>query len=289
MNTSYQSLRMETAWLDVSLRGKIRISGDDRGRFLHAMTTNRIQRLIPGTGCYTCFLNAAGRILADANVFSRPGHFFLDVEPELGGKLYNHLDKFVIAEDVALQNVSAQLGSIAVEGPSAVKAMHALGAPVPDAPFRNEQWGSRLVARVSITGLDGFRIVFPAEEIAELAAQLGNVGVPAADEEVFRIVRLETGKPIYGEDITERFLAPETNQAHAITTCAGDKIPDKRQERCRDYVGGLFAGIRSGGGTGLCLPRACYAGYGVVTWRHPRYGCPTVPYIRGFPGTAGAG
>jgi len=233
MNTSYQALSMEAAWLDVSLRGKIRISGGDRGRFLHAMTTNHIQRLIPGTGCYTYFLNAAGRVLADANVFSRPSHFLLDIEPELGGKLYDHLDKFVIAEDVALENVSAQLGSIALEGPTAVKAMRALGAPVPDAAFANVQWGSRLVARVSITGLDGFRIVFPAEESAELAAQLQNVGVPAADEDVFRTVRLETGKPIYSEDITERFLASETNQVHALHLQKGCYLGQEIVERVR--------------------------------------------------------
>jgi len=233
MNASYQALRMESAWLDVSQRGKIRIAGDDRGRFLHAMTTNHIQRLIPGTGCYTYFLNAAGRILADANVFSRPSHYLLDVEPELGAKLYGHLDKFIIADDVALENVSAQLGSIALEGPNAVKAIRALGAPVPDAAFANEQWGSRLVARASITGLDGFRIIFPAEEISELAAQLGNVGVPAADEDVFRTVRLETGKPIYGEDIRERFLAQETNQVHALHLQKGCYLGQEIVERVR--------------------------------------------------------
>ena len=233
MNASYQALRMEAAWLDVSRRGKIRIGGDDRGRFLHAMTTNHIQRLDPGTGCYTYFLNASGRILADANVFSRPSHFLLDIEPELGVKLYEHLDKFIIADDVALENVSTQLGSIALEGPNAVNAMGALGAPVPDAVFGNEQWGSRLVARVSITGLDGFRIFFPAEESAELAALLEKVGVVAADEDVFRTVRLETGKPIYGEDITERFLAQETNQAHALHLQKGCYLGQEIVERVR--------------------------------------------------------
>ncbi len=233
MNESYQALRMEAAWLDVSGRGKIRIAGDDRGRLLHAMTTNHIQRLIPGTGCYTYFLNAAGRILADANVFTRPNHFLLDVEPELAGKLYAHLDKFIIADDVTLENVSAQLGSIALEGPNAVKAMRALGAPVRDAAFGNEQWGSRLVARANITGLDGFRIFVPAEESSELAAQLGNVGVPAADEDVFRTVRLETGKPIYGEDITERFLAQETNQVHALHLQKGCYLGQEIVERVR--------------------------------------------------------
>ena len=45
--------------------------GEDRGRLLHAMTTNNIQQLTPGTACYAYFLNAQGRILADVNVLCR--------------------------------------------------------------------------------------------------------------------------------------------------------------------------------------------------------------------------
>jgi folate-binding protein YgfZ len=233
MSLSYQALRNEAAWLDVSRRGKIRVGGGDRARLLHAMTTNHIERLIPGSGCYAFFLNAAGRILGDANIFCRSDHFLLDVESETAEKLYEHLDKFTIADDVTLENVSNQIGAIALEGPNAVNVMVALGAPVPSVAFGNEQWKSRLVARVSITGLDGFRIFFPAEERDELAAQLEKLGVPAADEDIFRTVRLETGKPGYGEDITERYLAQETNQAHALSFQKGCYLGQEIVERVR--------------------------------------------------------
>jgi folate-binding protein YgfZ len=233
MSAGYKALRTEAAWLDVSQRGKILVTGEDRARLLHAMATNHIQQLVAGTGCYAFFLNAAGRVLADANIFCRPGHFLLDVEPELGDKVYQHLEKFIIADDVTLENVSNQLGVIALEGPNAAKAMGLLGAPVPAAAFGSEQWESRLVARVSITGLDGFRIFFPAGERGELAAQLEMQGVAAADEDTFRTVRLETGKPRYGEDITERYLAQEANQPHAIHFQKGCYLGQEIVERVR--------------------------------------------------------
>ena len=56
----YNELRGGAAWLDVSGRGKIRVAGEDRARLLHAMTTNHIQQLTPGTGCYAFFLTAQG-------------------------------------------------------------------------------------------------------------------------------------------------------------------------------------------------------------------------------------
>src|SRR5579864_3455258 len=92
----YDALRTRAAWLDLSGRGKIRMTGEDRARLLHAMTTNHIQQLTPGTGCYAYFLSAQGRILSDVNVLCREDHLLLDTEPETGAKVYEHLDKFII-------------------------------------------------------------------------------------------------------------------------------------------------------------------------------------------------
>ena len=64
-------LRESAAWLDLSARGKIRVTGEDRARLLHAMTTQDVQALAPGQGCYAFFLNAQGRILGDVNIFCR--------------------------------------------------------------------------------------------------------------------------------------------------------------------------------------------------------------------------
>ena len=80
-------LRESAAWLDLSARGKIRVTGEDRARLLHAMTTQDVQSLTPGQGCYAFFLNAQGRILGDVNIFCREDFFLLDTEPETRQKL----------------------------------------------------------------------------------------------------------------------------------------------------------------------------------------------------------
>ena len=41
----YQALADSAAILDLSDRGRIRVTGDDRARLLHAMTTNHVQGL----------------------------------------------------------------------------------------------------------------------------------------------------------------------------------------------------------------------------------------------------
>src|SRR5213593_366720 len=98
MGRGYKALRETAAWLDLSARGKIFATGEDRVRLLHAMTTNHIQQLQPGQGCYAFFLSAQGRILADAHLFVLPDRILIDVEPELRARLYQHLDKYIIAD-----------------------------------------------------------------------------------------------------------------------------------------------------------------------------------------------
>ena len=99
MTAGYRALREEAAWVDLSDRGKIRVTGEDRARLLHAMCTNHIEQLKPGQGCYAFFLNAQGRILADANILCFEDHLLLDTEPESRYGLYEHLDRYIIADD----------------------------------------------------------------------------------------------------------------------------------------------------------------------------------------------
>jgi tRNA-modifying protein YgfZ len=230
----YYELRGGAAWLDVSSRGKIRVAGEDRARLLHAMTTNHIQQLTPGMGCYAFFLNAQGRILADANVLCRHDSFLLDTEPETLQKLLEHLDKFIIADDVTLENVTPTLATIAVEGPKSSDVLTAAGAPALQTSYgANVELGTALVARLSVTGSLGFFIIAPVAEKDEIIRTLDAAGAVPADEEAFRVVRLEHGKPRYGEDISERYLAQEANQADALHFQKGCYLGQEIVERLR--------------------------------------------------------
>ena len=128
-------LRESAAWLDLSARGKIRVTGEDRARLLHAMTTQDVQALAPGQGCYAFFLNAQGRILGDVNIFCREDSFLLDTEPETRQKLYDHIDRYIIADDVTLEDATGEMATIAIEGPQSAAVLERLGAPVPEADY----------------------------------------------------------------------------------------------------------------------------------------------------------
>ncbi len=229
----YESLRAHAAWLDLSARGKIRASGDDRARLLHAMTTNHVQQLKPGDGCYAFFLNAQGRILADVNLFCFEDHFLLDTEPETRHKLFEHLDRYIIADDVALADDTEMTATLGVEGPEAAAVLAELGAPAPSTSYSTLAWGERIVARLDTTGGGGFFIFTSIEDKPRLIAGIERAGAVAATPEDAMIVRVENGRPRYGEEITERFLVQETGQLQAVHFSKGCYLGQEIVERVR--------------------------------------------------------
>lgn len=234
MNRSgYEALRTAAAAIDLTGRGKIRLTGDDRVRLLHAMTTNHIEQLAPGTGCYAFFLNAQGRILGDVNVFVMPEYLLLDTEPATSSSIYEHLDKFIIADDVTMENLTDTWATLAVEGPNAEAILSDLGGPHPASERGIVAWGTRLVAAVTSTGAEGYMLFLPAEEKAELLSALEAAGVPTADADSAEIVRLENGRPKYGVDFSDSNIPQETQQMHALHFSKGCYLGQEIVERVR--------------------------------------------------------
>lgn len=232
----YWGLRDSAAWIDLSARGKIRMTGEDRVRLLHAMTTQNIQQMAAGAGGYTFFLNAQGRILGDANVFRFEDSLLLDTEPETRQKLYEHIDRYIIADDVMIEDATARMATIAIEGPGAAAVMQTLTAPLPESDFAMANWGTRTVTRVSSTGANGYFVFLPSEEKSALTAALLAAGIPEATTEDARTVRIENGRPRYGEEITERYLVQETGQLRAVHFAKGCYLGQEIVERVRSQA-----------------------------------------------------
>ncbi|HNY42077.1 MAG TPA: hypothetical protein PKJ41_16860, partial [Bryobacteraceae bacterium] len=78
--TGYDAFHESAALLDLSARGRILATGGDRQRLLHALTTNQIEKLTAGQGVYAFFLNAQGRVLADAIILCQDAGILVSVE-----------------------------------------------------------------------------------------------------------------------------------------------------------------------------------------------------------------
>jgi aminomethyltransferase len=197
------------------------------------MTTNQVESLQPGQGCYAFFLSAQGRILADVNLLCFEDHFLLDTEPETRTKVYEHLDRYIIADDVTLEDQTGRIATIAIEGPQAGAALAALEAPQPAEPYSSAPWSYGTVSRLDTTGTGGFFLMVPMDEKQAVISLLTEAGFLPATGEDARIVRIENGRPRYGEEITERYLVQETDQLRAVHFSKGCYLGQEIVERVR--------------------------------------------------------
>ena len=218
MSEGYEALRGGAAWLDLSVRGRITVRGRDRTRLLHNITSNEVNKMNPGSGCYAFLLNPQGRIQADLCLLCFADHFLIDTEPDLREKVQQLIRRYRIADQVELEDVTNQTAALGVEGPLAE------GLRLPDgcakAPF-------------SLTGQPGYRIYCASGEMAKIVGQLEAAGARPATPDDARVVRIENGKPRYGEDIRETSLPQETQQMHAVSFTKGCYLGQEIVERIR--------------------------------------------------------
>jgi folate-binding protein YgfZ len=233
MSEGYEALRHGAAWLDLSARGRIMARGRDRARFLHNVTSNEVKKMTPGSGCYAFLLNPQGRIQADLYLFCFEDHFLIDTEPDFREKVQQHILKYKVADQIELENVTAATAAIGLEGPNAAAVLTAIAAPVPSTSFAHLPWGDYTVAAVSLTGQPAFRIYCSAASLAGVVHQLESAGAKPASADDARLVRIENGKPLFGEDIRETSLPQETQQMHAVSFSKGCYLGQEIVERIR--------------------------------------------------------
>ena len=240
MSDAYKQTLEGAVIFDHSDRGKIIVSGPDARSFLHNLSTNDIRSLKPGTGCETFFATAQAKAVSYARIFcdssGGPDCFWLDVEPGQASKLVKHLDRFIISEQVELKEVSAEYGQWHVAGPDANNILTKTGL--------HEQHGTRPCDRLSVPGWDVLCSCKEREQLREFLSQAGAIPV---DSEVFNVLRIEAGMPVYGIDIDEnRFVVEAGRTKQAISYTKGCYLGQEPIVMARDrgHVNRMLMGLR---------------------------------------------
>ena len=196
--------------------GWIRVTGDDRVRWLNGMATNAIQGLAPGEGCYNFLLNAQGRIQADATAWMRDDCILLETAHERIPAMIEMLDRFIIMDDVQLQPLEQRAGLL-VAGPAAENLLSGLGFRVSDlAPMRvaaADRDGETLDLIHAYSPLvPQYELWASRETVDKLTHALTDAGARPVEAGAFEALRLLEGTPLLGLDIRERELPQETAQ-----------------------------------------------------------------------------
>ena len=92
----YAAVRDAVGLSDLSHRGKIRVTGDDRIKWLQSIISNDILLLQPGQGRYSSFLTHKGKMLCYFRVYVQADAVWVEDVGEVGEATFQALRKFLL-------------------------------------------------------------------------------------------------------------------------------------------------------------------------------------------------
>jgi folate-binding protein YgfZ len=232
--------------LDLSDRAKFNITGKDRVRFLNGQLTNDILSLRPGSAICACALSAKGKLCADLFVAPAKESHFLDAESVLRESLAARLEKYIIADDVTLEDVTDAFGLFHLVGPESADAR----LPTPESLGWKEEAGTFLFAsdRFGIPGID---LWFPANQAAVVLEKLRQSPV---DFEAAENLRIEQGIARWGDELSEDVIPNEAGlDKRAINYTKGCYLGQEVISRIKSvgHVNRHLCGLIPGAGAAL--------------------------------------
>ncbi len=117
----YSFARKTAAVADKNYRAFFSFTGPDRARYLNAILTNNIRDVQPGQGVPSLLLNPQGHIMAELVVYGLADKLLVVTHAMIRERTAATLDKFIIMDDVVMEDVTEQLGVVSIEGPAAVE------------------------------------------------------------------------------------------------------------------------------------------------------------------------
>ena len=197
--------------IDLSARGRISVSGSEAVMFLNGLITNDLKTLGENRWMPAAFPNVQGRLLAAVRVLRRAEDLLLDTEAVTREKVIKLIERFTLAGDFKVKDLTDETPHISLQGRSAAEIVERIFG-VKDLP-RDGVWQNESVTviRATHTGEDGFDVIgeLPVLEATPVSA------------EVEEILRIEAGIARYGVDMDETNVVTETNLDDAVSFTKG--------------------------------------------------------------------
>jgi folate-binding protein YgfZ len=201
-------LSERAAVFDLSARVKLRVAGGDRLRFLNGQVTADVRKATASSALEACVLDQKGKMNAHVFLFASADSFLLDADPELKEAFQPRLERYVIADDVAIEDVSDQLS-----------IFHVINDAAPTLPTAKLIISARRFVRA------GWDVWVDASEHEATLHQLSRI-FDFCDSNCAEIFRIEQGIPRWGRELTSDIIPVEANL----------------EERAVDYEKGCYVG-----------------------------------------------
>jgi folate-binding protein YgfZ len=221
----YSAARNAVALADTNFRAYFAFSGPDAQRYLNAVLTSNVRDLNPGQGTVGLLLTPQGHILAEIETFARNSSILAASHALVRERTFSTLEKFIIMDDVTIEDVTPRTGNLDLLGPrAAALVLELCDINLADMPVLGHQevmLGSipcRVVHRKWVSHSSATLIV-AREQLAplwrELDARVRAHGGTPAGMEALNSIRLESGTPWFGRDYDDKNIPHEAGLEHS--------------------------------------------------------------------------
>jgi folate-binding protein YgfZ len=255
-NDHYQALKTRPGFLDRSDRVRIAIGGADRAKFLHNLTTNDVKRLAVGQGHEAFVTSPQGKTLGYVTLLASQDQILLRTDPGGAALVLPHLRKYGVFDEVSIDDLSDQTFEFHLVGPNAGAPLHLAGGDLP--PEADLSHISTQIDGVTIqaireapTGRPGLTLIGPRTGAPNIVARLRTLGELLGwvdvDPELYDILRVEAGTPIFGREVTAENLPQEVGRdSRAISFVKGCYLGQETVARldALGHVNKLMKGLK---------------------------------------------
>src|SRR6059036_2336635 len=171
----YAAVREDGAGLiDLSPRGRILTSGTEAVQFLNGLITNDMKTLDENRWMPAAFPNVQGRLIASVRVVRLKDDgaeknisptFLIDTEAATHERVLKTVDRFTLAGDFRVNDITTQTAHLALQGKQAVNMIRSIFGPeaaelAPNAAIQiTAEHGDATVIRATHTAADGFDLI----------------------------------------------------------------------------------------------------------------------------------
>lgn len=250
----HKAVREKCGLFDVSHMGEIWINGKDSTAFINYLVSSDISPMVSGQIKYGVLMMPTGKAVDDLLVYKYTDtKYLLVVNASNTDKDHKWILEQKESFDVEIDNQSANLGEIAIQGPLAVSILQKLTETNLDGiKYYYYQEGKvdgidAIISRTGYTGEDGFEVYVASDK----TSQVWNAILKAGGENIIPCglgardtLRFEAKMPLYGHELSDKISPLETGLGKFVELdTKGDFIgkealaKEKAEGRKRKIVG----------------------------------------------------
>ncbi|MGO9482632.1 MAG: aminomethyltransferase family protein [Candidatus Kryptoniota bacterium] len=251
VEAEYSAARRCAAFFDFSNFGKLRITGKDALDLMNRISTNDLSGMRPGMGKQTFLATEKGRVVDLCTVYAQQEDLLLITSPSNSPNVKKWIEKFIISDDVKVEDVTDFFPMIFVAGSSAADFLKQVAhsshktlldlSKIPRHNFIHTflDTGEVFLARTNMAMNNGFIMLLNKNE-GEAAWNLlydrsKAYGAVPAGSETFEVLRIENGTPLYPHELNENINPWEVNIIDAISDRKGCYVGQEVIARLQTY------------------------------------------------------